>query len=153
MADAFAVPAFGSTGLAGWDQTASVNQNDRSAATATQRGNLDSGLLSHLSRALYIPRHDGETAHMAIHDISAQYAAATHSLSIGSPLYTAALGVMGKPRSGDGIPVLYDVEANNGGDGEAGLVVAPVRDQESSSQMDNVELYVPTDFLTFRSPE
>lgn len=143
MADAYAVPAFDTTGRAGWDQYASLNQVDRSAMT--QRGHPDTTALPHLSWALYIPRHDSGTTHMAIHDISTQYEAATHShsLPIGSSRYTVALGLMAKP-SGDGIdgmPVLYDVDFNRQEDGDGGAVVPLVRCREHSSLTD-VELYV-----------
>ncbi|KAF9882859.1 hypothetical protein FE257_004945 [Aspergillus nanangensis] len=134
---------FGEVGLSGWDQWSSQNQLDRS--TVTKTGHPDATALAHLSHALYIPRHDGETAHLAIRDISAQYAAAAGRLAIGSSQYVVALGLMPKPRSdatdSTSAPVSYEVDFNGLGDGEA--VVGSVR-SHAASPAQEVELSMLT---------
>lgn len=87
--------ATGLTGLTGWDQYASQSQLERSAATRS--GHPDAATLTHLTQALYIPRHDTKTAHVPVTYISAQYAAATEQLPLGSSKYMVALGLMAKP--------------------------------------------------------
>lgn len=113
----------GAIGMTGYDQYASQNQLDRSAATKT--GHRDATALAHLSHTLYIPRHDDGAAHLAIRDISSQYAAAAGNLAIGSSQYVVTLGLMPKPRSdatdSASFPVSYEVNFNSLGVGEAVL--------------------------------
>lgn len=125
--------------VTGWEQYTSHNQITRSAASET--GYTDAATLVHLARALYFPRHDRKTTHLAVHDMSAQSAAATGSLPIGCTRYMVAVGGMPKPQ-GDGpddITVAYDVNFNlRNGD----AVVGSVKCRAPSSSLAEVELYV-----------
>ncbi|KAJ5971470.1 uncharacterized protein N7479_001388 [Penicillium vulpinum] len=125
----------------GWEQYTSRNQITRSAASKI--GHPDAAALTHLSRALYIPRHDGKTAHLDVHDMTTQYTAATGTLPIGCTQYAVAVGVMPKPR-GDGtddIHVSYNVDFNGLGDGEE--VVGSVKFRAPSSSAE-IELAIST---------
>lgn len=138
MAD-FATGA--SAGLAGWDQHTSQDQLTRSAGSLI--GHPDAAALAHLSRALYIPRHDRKATHLAVHDISTQYNAAKGTLPVGCTKYAVAVGVMPKPQ-GDGpddITVSYDVDFNREKDEEA--VVASLKCRAPSSLSAEVDLCVP----------
>lgn len=124
----------------GWEQHTWHDQITRSAGS--QIGHPDAAALAHLSRALYIPRHERNTTHLAVHDISAQYAAAKGTLPIGCTKYAVAIGVMPKPQ-GDGlddITVAYDVDFNRQKD--EGAVVGLVKCRATSSLAAEVELYV-----------
>ncbi|KAJ5593430.1 hypothetical protein N7537_010334 [Penicillium hordei] len=134
--------AGGSAGLTGWDQYTSQDQLTRSAGSLN--GHPDAAALAHLSRALYIPRHDREATHLAVHDISTQYTAAKGTLPIGCTKYAVAIGVMPKPQgNGPGdITVLYDVDFNREKDEEA--VVGSVKCREPSSLSAEVELAICT---------
>ena len=122
----------------GWEQYSSHNQITRSAAS--QIGHPDAAALAHLSRAVYIPRHDRNATHLAIHDISTRYAAAKGTLPIGCTKYAVAIGVMPKPQGGepDDTTVLYDVNFNHEKEEEA--VVGLVRGRKSSSPSSGVKL-------------
>lgn len=124
----------------GWEQHTWQDQVTRSAAS--QIGHPDAAALAHLSRALYIPRHDRKTTHLAVHDISAQYAAAKGTLPIGSTRYAVAIGVMPKPQSDgpDEITVSYDVDFEVQKDAE--VVLGSVKCRAPSSSPAEVELYV-----------
>ncbi|KAL4887861.1 hypothetical protein BDV59DRAFT_206584 [Aspergillus ambiguus] len=133
MGDAsFGIASVGVIGMTGYDQYASQNQLDRSVATKT--GHPDATALAHLSQTLYIPRHDGGAAYLAIRDVSSQYAAVTGKLAIGSSQYVVALGLMPKPCSdatdSSSVPVSYEADFNGLGDGEA--VVGSVRSHAAS---------------------
>ncbi|KAJ5153696.1 uncharacterized protein N7500_009135, partial [Penicillium coprophilum] len=93
----------------GWALYSSQSQVARSAAS--QSGYPDAGNLVQFSRALYFPRHDRKTTHLAVHDISDQYAAATGSFPIGSTRHVLAVGGIPKPQSNgpDETTVAYDV--------------------------------------------
>ncbi|CRL24560.1 unnamed protein product [Penicillium camemberti] len=139
MAD-FATGA--SAGLAGWDQHTSQDQLTRSAGSLI--GHPDAAALAHLSRALYIPRHDRKATHLAVHDISTQYNAAKGTLPVGCTKYAVAVGVMPKPQ-GDGpddITVSYDVDFNREKDEEA--VVASLKCRAPSSLSAEVDLAICT---------
>ncbi|KGO70270.1 hypothetical protein PITC_020890 [Penicillium italicum] len=126
----------------GWEQHASYDQITRSAGS--QIGHPDAAALGHLSRALYIPRHDKKATHLAVHDISDQYAVAKGTLPVGSTKYAVAIGVMPKPQ-GDGpddITVSYDVDFEVQKDAEA--VVGLVKGRAQSSLSDEVELEIST---------
>ncbi|EKV06495.1 hypothetical protein PDIG_76920 [Penicillium digitatum PHI26] len=128
----------------GWEQYSSHNQITRSAAS--QIGHPDAAALAHLSRAVYIPRHDRNATHLAIHDISTRYAAAKGTLPIGCTKYAVAIGVMPKPQGGepDDTTVLYDVNFNHEKEEEA--VVGLVRGRKSSSPSSGVKLEIsPTE--------
>ncbi|PKY02391.1 hypothetical protein P168DRAFT_320930 [Aspergillus campestris IBT 28561] len=83
---------------------------------------------------LYIPCHNDGAAHLAIRDISSQYAAATGKLAFGSSQYVVVLGLMLKPRSdatdSTSVPVSYEVDLNGLGDGEP--IVGSVRSHAAS---------------------
>ncbi|KAJ5431777.1 hypothetical protein N7445_008275 [Penicillium cf. griseofulvum] len=123
----------------GWEQSTSHNQITRSLASQT--GYPDAATLVHLARALYLPRHDRKTTHIAVHDMSAQSAAATGTLPIGCTQYVVAVGTMPKPK-GDGpddITVAYDVDFNLG-DNDA--VMGSVKCRAPSSTLAEIDLYV-----------
>lgn len=123
----------------GWEQYTSQNQITRSATS--QIGHPDAAALAHLSHALYIPRHDRKGTHLAIHDISDQYATAKGTLPVGCTRYAVAIGVMPKPQ-GDGpddTTVSYDVSFSLEKDEEA--VVGLVKGRALSPPSAEVELY------------
>ncbi|CAI7569672.1 unnamed protein product [Penicillium viridicatum] len=126
----------------GWEQHTWHDQITRSAGS--QIGHPDAAALAHLSRALYIPRHERNTTHLAVHDISAQYAAAKGTLPIGCTQYAVAIGVMPKPQ-GNGLDddtVAYNVDFNRQKDEEA--VVGLVKCRATSSLAAGVELAIST---------
>ncbi|KAK4864613.1 hypothetical protein LT330_009608 [Penicillium expansum] len=126
----------------GWEQYTSQNQITRSATS--QIGHPDAAALAHLSHALYIPRHDRKGTHLAIHDISDQYATAKGTLPVGCTRYAVAIGVMPKPQ-GDGpddTTVSYDVSFSLEKDEEA--VVGLVKGRALSPPSAEVELEIST---------
>lgn len=146
MGDAnFGIVPVGMIGMTGYEQYASQNQLDR--FVTTQTGHPDAAALTHLSRTLYIPRHDAGSAHFAIYDISPQYAAATRDLAIGSGQYVVALARMQKPRNyatdSTSVPISYEVDFSGHGDGEA--VVGLVRSHDASLSQE-MKLYVASSF-------
>lgn len=147
MGDAsFAIAPIGAIGMTGYDQYASQNQLDRSVAAQT--GHPDATALAHLSQALYIPLHNSGAEHLAIRDVSSQYAAATGKLALGSTQYVVALARMPKPRSdatdSTSVPVSYEVDFNGLRDGEA--VVGSVR-AHTASPSQEVRLQVTSFFI------
>jgi hypothetical protein len=132
----------GYTALTGWDTYSSRNQDDRTTAHLTRQGITPP---KHLSRAVYIPRHDGTESQIALYDISAQYTAATDGILIGSSEYVVALGLMQKPGSEglNGASVAYDVTFRRQGEDVVGSVRCQgVAEEQSPEQSVEVELYV-----------
>jgi len=69
----------------------------------TKLGRNPSEAPAHLSRVLYIPRHDNNTAHLPLYEAGDRYRNAVKNLPLlGSTIYTTMLGLMGKP-SGDNV--------------------------------------------------
>ncbi|KAL5340953.1 hypothetical protein BJX70DRAFT_84286 [Aspergillus crustosus] len=66
----------------------------------------------HLSRVLYIPRHDSKTSHLPLYDVSSRYAEAVGDTPMGSSKYTVALGMIPRPEGDgtDGVAVSYLVD-------------------------------------------
>jgi hypothetical protein len=75
------------------------------AATASffdrKMGRRPSKVPEHLSRVLYIPRHDVNTLHFPIYEARAKYCNAVHDTLMGSTLFTTKLGFMEIPRGDD----------------------------------------------------
>ncbi|KAF4238185.1 hypothetical protein CNMCM8980_002159 [Aspergillus fumigatiaffinis] len=132
----------GYTALTGWDTYSSRNQDDRTTAHLTRQGITPP---KHLSRAVYIPRHDGMESQIALYDISAQYTAATDGILIGSSEYVVALGLMQKPGSEglNGASVAYDVTFRRQGEDVVGSVRCQgVAEEQSPEQSVEVELAI-----------
>lgn len=74
---------------------------------------------NHLSRALYVPRHNHTDAcHLPVYDISRRYKEAVGDTPVGSSLYIVKLGTMTPPK-GDGtddvdVAYLVDFEKRDG---------------------------------------
>ncbi|KKK12322.1 hypothetical protein AOCH_002822 [Aspergillus ochraceoroseus] len=115
-----------------WDTYSSLSQTERSAF-AHEQGKLSAApSSSHLSRALYIPRHDGATSQLTICDVSDRYANATGDLPMTSSQYAVDLGMMKKPTGdgADGVSVVYEVGVHGSGlkDGEEEEMLVSVSD-------------------------
>lgn len=108
--------------IAGLEAYASVQQDGRNTwqSVAAQLGRQLSATPSHLSRALYVPRHDSSMSHLPLYDISTRYADAVGDLPIGSSKYAVKLGLMQRPRGdgGDDIPVLCNAHISPVGDSD-----------------------------------
>ncbi|KAF4201068.1 hypothetical protein CNMCM8927_002051 [Aspergillus lentulus] len=132
----------GYTALTGWDTYSSRNQDDRTTAHLIRQGMTPP---KQLSRALYIPRHDGEVSQITLYDISAQYTSATDGILIGSSEYVVALGLMQKPRNegSNGASVVYDVTFRKQGEEVAGSVrYQGVAGEQPPEQSVEVELAI-----------
>ncbi|KAL4861973.1 hypothetical protein BDV12DRAFT_179551 [Aspergillus spectabilis] len=97
-----------------WTIYAAKEQESRRGwdAVAKSLGRQLTTTPQHLSRVLYIPRHDGKTSHLPLYDISSRYAEAVGDTPMGTGKYTVALGMMRRPE-GDGtddIAVSYLVD-------------------------------------------
>lgn len=67
---------------------------------------------AHLTRVLYIPRHDRRVTHLPLYDVSHDYARATQDAPMGSCTYKINLSLMRRPagdRPGDDARYLLDV--------------------------------------------
>ncbi|EAU33698.1 predicted protein [Aspergillus terreus NIH2624] len=108
--------------IAGLEAYASVQQDGRNTwqSVAAQLGRQLSATPSHLSRALYVPRHDSSMSHLPLYDISTRYADAVGDLPIGSSKYAVKLGLMQRPRGdgGDDILVLCNAHISPVGDSD-----------------------------------
>lgn len=91
---------------------------------------------THLSRALYLPRHtDSDISHLPLYDISTRYAGTVGDATVGSSIYTVKLGTMPRPK-GDGtddVEVLYLVDFSR----TEGDVSAKVQSRGPLSQAPN----------------
>ncbi|KAH8689586.1 hypothetical protein BGW36DRAFT_391171 [Talaromyces proteolyticus] len=94
MADA----VFASDGI--WDTYSSKNQQDRKTwrSIAAQLGRQLLATPTHLSRVLYIPHHDEQTADLSLYDVSDSYARTVADVPMGSSMYTVKLGMMKVPK-------------------------------------------------------
>lgn len=129
----------GSAG-AGYESWAYRNQDDKNnwRDLALHMGRELSESPAHLSRALYISRHDRTTLHLPLYDVSARYAETVGDLPIGTSKYTVKLGLMQRPR-GDGtddIPVAYTVDFSQGGQTAGATVQYRGKPNEPSAQVD-----------------
>jgi hypothetical protein len=97
-----------------WETAAAEAEARRGAdGTARALGRVLTQTPSHLSRVLYIPRHDGKTPHLPLYDVSSRYVDVIGDTAMGSGKYTVALGTMAKPGGGggdDGGDVAYLVD-------------------------------------------
>ncbi|GFF53230.1 transcription factor kayak [Aspergillus udagawae] len=131
----------------GWEIYASQKQLNRSnwRSVAASLGRQLSTTPEHLSRVLYIPRHDGTTSHLPLYDVSSQYFEAIGDAPIGSSKYAVCLGMMKRPR-GDGtdhVPVAYIVNFTAGDkDKVVGTVEYRVQPDSTVTENAEVELYV-----------
>jgi hypothetical protein len=101
MSDAAgAVPPIGFA--TGWEVYSALGQDDR-------RPGVGSTTPAHLTRALYIPRHEGSGSHFSVHDISTLYQETVGDRGIGSASYLVSLGKMQKPQSESDSTVVYNV--------------------------------------------
>ncbi|KAL2838199.1 hypothetical protein BJX68DRAFT_249099 [Aspergillus pseudodeflectus] len=84
-------------------ETAAAEADARRGADGTARalGRKLEPTPQHLSRVLYIPRHDAKTPHLPLYDVSSRYVDVVGDTAMGSGKYTVALGIMAKP-GGDG---------------------------------------------------
>ncbi|RHZ63619.1 uncharacterized protein CDV56_108682 [Aspergillus thermomutatus] len=126
-----------------WEVYASQKQQGRSGwrSIAATLGRQLSTTPEHLSRVLYIPRHDGTTSHLPLYDISSRYFEAIGDAPIGSSKYTVSLGMMKRPK-GDGtdhIPVAYIVNFT-AGDKDKVVGTVEYRVQPDSTVADNAEV-------------
>lgn len=75
------------------------------AATASyfdrMMGRQPSKVPEHLSRVLYIPRHDTNTPHFPIYEARDRYCNAVQDTLMGSTLFTTKLGFMETPQGND----------------------------------------------------
>lgn len=75
------------------------------AATASyfdrRMGRQPSKVPAHLSRVLYIPRHDTDTLHLPIYEARDRYCNAVRDHRMGSTLFTTMLGFMERPQGND----------------------------------------------------
>ncbi|KAF5243542.1 hypothetical protein FANTH_8121 [Fusarium anthophilum] len=70
---------------------------------------------AHLTKALYIPKHDDTTSHFAIYDISKEYSKKVGVHPMGSESYKVELCLLRKPsgyHAGDNARFLVDVDAS-----------------------------------------
>jgi hypothetical protein len=73
---------------------------------------------AHLSRIIYIPRHDNTTAHLPLYEAGDPYRKAVANSLLGSTIYTTLLGLMEKPRGNnatDQVAYLADIRATDCG--------------------------------------
>ncbi|KAH8660135.1 hypothetical protein BX600DRAFT_438358 [Xylariales sp. PMI_506] len=78
-----------------------------------QLGRRPSQAPSYLSRILYIPHHDSNTAHLPIYEVGDRYRNAIQDALIGSTTYTTRLGSMKTPSGGhmtDQVAYLADMQ-------------------------------------------
>jgi hypothetical protein len=126
----------------GWEIYASQKQQGRSGwrSIAATLGRQLPPTPEHLSRVLYIPRHDDTTSHLPLYDISFRYSEAIGDAPMGSSKYTVSLGMMKRPK-GDGtdhIPVVYIVNFT-AGDKDKAVGRVEYRVQPDSTVTDNAE--------------
>lgn len=71
---------------------------------------------AHLSRVLYIPRHDRAVSHLPLYDVSADYARAVAGAVMGSSKYRVSLALMQRPsgEGGEGVDYLLNVAGARG---------------------------------------
>lgn len=115
MSEAAGVSPVGMMGLTGWETHSALAQEDRS-----RRPGIGSTAPAHLTRALYIPRHDGSTPNLSIYDFGTQYTEAVGQCAIGSARYILSLGQMPKPHANGGACV-YNVGFTDVDSDAAGL--------------------------------
>ncbi|KAL4895181.1 hypothetical protein BDV59DRAFT_174607 [Aspergillus ambiguus] len=115
--------------MTGWEIYASHQQDDRNNwhNIAVQLGRELSATPAHLSRALYVPRHDSSLSHLRLYDISMRYAETVRDAPIGSSKYTVSLGLMKRPRDdgGDDLAVVCNADLIHAGDRE--IVIGSVQ--------------------------
>ncbi|GIK00851.1 hypothetical protein Aspvir_004880 [Aspergillus viridinutans] len=126
-----------------WAAYASQKQLNRSnwRSVAASLGRQLSTTPEHLSRVLYIPRHDGTTSHLPLYDVSSQYVEAIGDAPMGSSKYTISLGMMKRPQ-GDGtdhVPVAYIVNFT-AGDKDKTVGTVEYRVQPDSAVTENAEV-------------
>ncbi|KAJ5550466.1 hypothetical protein N7535_001593 [Penicillium sp. DV-2018c] len=107
---------------AGWVVYAAMAQDDR-------RVGIKCTTPAHLTRALYIPRHDGSGSHLSIHDISTLYHEAAGDRDIGSASYLVSLGKMRKPQSESDNTTVYNVGFKHAADFQSISVTAGAPDR------------------------
>ncbi|KAJ0425220.1 hypothetical protein BJY00DRAFT_274990 [Aspergillus carlsbadensis] len=129
-----------------WETAAAEADARRGAdGTALALGRKLNRTPQHLSRVLYIPRHDGKTPHLPLYDVSSRYVDVVGDTPMGSGKYTVALGMMAKP-GGDGgddgdVAYLVDfMDSPGDGDGDGGGVIARVRRRGLLGQRGDVEV-------------
>ncbi|KAJ5129795.1 uncharacterized protein N7515_005834 [Penicillium bovifimosum] len=89
-------------GAPGWEVYSAMLQDDR-------RVRVGATTPAHLTRTLYIPRHDGSGSHLSVHDISTLYQETVGDRNIGSASYLVSLGKMQKPQSELDDTTVYNV--------------------------------------------
>lgn len=110
-------------GFAGPGASSTMMQRSRSATAEVENllGRKPSVTPPHLSRVLYIPRHDSSTSHLPVYDVSDQYAKTSAGAPMGSSLFTIRLGMM-QPPTGNSmeaeVQYLVDFKTSLGDGGE-----------------------------------
>jgi hypothetical protein len=132
---ASSVPVVDMAGATGWEIHAARAQEERSGP------GFGSTTPSHLTRVLYIPRHDGSASHHSLHDISVPYKETVAQRVMGTASYVVSLGQIPKPpASGSECAILYNVEFKEAGaSGAASLNTISVVPSSSSSGQGLVE--------------
>lgn len=94
MAESAGVPG-------GWEAYSSMNQQDRNSwrSTAVSLGRELSSTPTHLTRVLYIPRHDRQTSELSLYDITQEYGRAVGDVPMGSSMYTVKLEMAKVPKT------------------------------------------------------
>lgn len=135
------------TEASGWDIHASQSQAERRRwqDLAVHLGRELSATPSHLSRALYVSRHDSTSSDLALYDISTRYSEAVGETPVGTSKYVVELGMMKRPGEGDDGDIVYRV-----GFDKLDFVLRKVRYPGTGVEDDEVQLqaYVCISLLT-----